>query len=75
LGMLTHTDIAQQIATVKTRIALKERRLDVLAKEKMGMVSRGDGRKHDTVIAERVRLRAEITALQKSIASMLPLPR
>jgi hypothetical protein len=74
--MLTHTDSAQQqIASVNTRIALKERRLDVLAKEKMGMVSRGDGRKHDTVIAERIRLRAEITALQRSIASMLPLPR
>src|SRR5215207_3237056 len=52
--MLTHTDRAQQqIASVNTRIALKEQRLDVLAKEKMGMVSRGDGRKHDTVIEER----------------------
>ena len=73
--MLTHTDSAQQIATMKTRIALKEQRLDVLAAEKMGVVSRGDGRKHDTVIAERVRLRAEITALQRSIASVPPLPR
>jgi hypothetical protein len=74
--MLTHTDIAQQqIATVKTRIALKERRLDVLAAEKMGAVSRGDGRKHDTVMAERVRLRVEINALQRSIASVPPLPR
>jgi hypothetical protein len=73
--MLTPTDLAQQIATMKTRIALKEQRLDVLAKEKMGAVYRGDGRKHDTVIAERVRLRAEITALQSSIASMPPLPR
>ena len=73
--MLTHTDTAQQIATMKTRIALKEHRLDVLAAEKMGVVSRGDGRKHDTVIAERVRLRAEINALQRSIASVPPLPR
>jgi hypothetical protein len=70
--MLTHTDIAQQNATMKTQIALKEQRLDVLAKEKMGLVSRGDGRKHDTVIAERVRLRAEITALQRSIAGAAP---
>jgi hypothetical protein len=62
----------QQIASVKIRIALKERRLDVLAAEKMGAVSRGDGRKHDTVIAERARLRVEITALQRSIASMPP---
>jgi hypothetical protein len=73
--MLTHTDSTQQIATMKTRIALKEQRLDALAAEKMGVVSRGDGRKHDTVIAERVRLRAEITALQRSIASVPPLPR
>ena len=73
--MLTHTDTAQQIAAMKTRIALKEHRLDVLAAEKMGVVSRGDGRKHDTVIAERVRLRAEINALQISIASMPPLSR
>ena len=60
---------AHHLATVNAQIALKERRLDVLAKEKRGLVSRGDGRKHDTVIAERVRLRAEITALQRSIAS------
>ena len=73
--MLTHTDIAQRMATMKTQIALKEQRLDVLATEKMGAVSRGDGRKHDTVIAERVRLRAEITALQRRIASISPLPR
>lgn len=73
--MRTHTDIAQQIAAMKTRITLKEQRLDVLSAEKMGVVSRGDGRKHDTVIAERVRLRAEINALQRSITSVPPLPR